>query len=147
MAIATHALAAYALENSRFQLVRDFENLIYKVCGDRLYALRICSNNVNQQQLKTEVYWLDAIRGDTDLLVPKPVSNKYGELITHVDNRLYVIFEWLEGEPVSQIMSPAAASRIGEMMASLHRHAEQYQPKNYQGSRFDYDYYFGNDAW
>jgi Ser/Thr protein kinase RdoA (MazF antagonist) len=105
------------------------------------------SGDVNQRQLASEVEWLDAIRRDTDLLVPKPVPNRSGEAITHLGDRLCVVFEWLEGEPVSPIVSPKIASEIGKIMAILHRHAENYRPQNYQEPRFDPDYYFGTNSW
>lgn len=143
----TTALAAYDLQGSRYRLISDRENSIYKVDGDRSYMLRLGASDADRQHLRSEVSWLIAIRNDTNLLVPTPVPNASGDLITQVGNRCCVLFEWLEGEPVSQIMSPAIASQIGEMMATLHRHAEQYRPENSTSSRYDYNYYFGRESW
>ena len=145
--IANAALALYGLENATVQLMRNYENLVFRVDADRSYALRICPIGVDWCRLLTEINWLAAIRHDTDLLVPKPLPNRNGDLVSQVDDRACVLFEWLAGEPVSKMMSPAIAYRIGMMMAKLHRQAEQYQPENDSGPKFDYDYFFGNRSW
>lgn len=145
--IAKAALAFYGLENAPIRLLRDYENWVYKVEAERTFALRISPRNGSRQQWLTEVTWLAAIRNDTDLLVPKPVANRDGDFVSQLGNRLCVLFEWIEGEPVSQQMSPAIATRIGEMMAMLHQHAEHYRPQDYVGMRFDCSYYFGDRSW
>ncbi|MEB3357738.1 MAG: phosphotransferase [Synechococcales bacterium] len=141
------ALLLYGLTDAKAQLLRDYENLVYQVEADQTYALRICSDDSDQEQLLTEVEWLAAIRAETDLLVPKPVPNQDGNWVSHVNGRMCVLFEWLAGEPVSEQMSGAIARRIGEMMATLHHHAEHYRPRHPVESRFDYDYFFGDQSW
>ena len=147
MRIAKAALVPYGLENATARLIRSYENLVFRVDADRAYVLRICPSGANRQRLLAEICWLAAIRCDTDLLVPKPLPNCHGDLVGQIDDRACVLFEWLAGEPVSKMMSPAIAYCIGEMMARLHQHAESYQPENYSGPKFGYDYFFGDRSW
>ena len=142
-----NALAFYGLESANTKLLRDYSNLVYQVTAERVYALKIYSPTVSYQRLMSTVEWLAALRRDTDLLVPKPVPNKQGNLISQLEDRCCVLFEWLEVEPVSRNMSPQVARQIGEIMAKLHLHAVNYRPNNYNGDRFDYDYFFGSASW
>lgn len=158
----TNILAGYGLENAYTKLIRDYDNLVYQVEAGKKYALRICSPNTTKNKLKTEIDWLMAIRQDTDLLVPQPVSNIQEDLISQIKNRYCVLFEWLEEKPVSRIMSPEIAKQVGKMMATLHLHASDYHssdreayPKgnrqknlNYEKINcFDRDYFFGSNSW
>ena len=147
--ILVNAIASYGLESVKTKLIRHYDNLVYKVEAEKIYALRICPLIVNQK-LKGEVNWLTALRRDTNLLVPKPLPNKQGDLITQLEDRFCVLFEWLEGKPVNSIMSPKVARQVGEMMAQLHLHASNY----YFNDRmrdfincYDRDYFFGSNSW
>ena len=139
-------LAFYGLDADT-TLLRNYDDLIYQIKAERVYALRICSPTTSHQRLMSIVEWLAALRRDTNLLVPKPVPNKQGNLISQLEDRCCVLFEWLDGEPVSRNMSPQVARQIGEIMAKLHLHAVNYRPNNYSGDRFDYNYFFGSTSW
>ncbi|MGL4608114.1 MAG: phosphotransferase [Trueperaceae bacterium] len=140
-------LKYYGLENATTKLMRDYENLIYRVEANQTYALRLCTPEMDEKILATEVNWLAAIRNETDVLVPKPVLNKEGNFISHAEGRLCVLFEWLEGEPVSKTMSEEVASHVGTMMAELHRQASSYQSEAFAGTTFDEKYFFGRNSW
>jgi Ser/Thr protein kinase RdoA (MazF antagonist) len=141
------ALALYDLGDAQVELLRDYENLTYKVESDRLYALRICTATVDPDHLQAEVNWLAAIRAQTDLLTPRPILNREGALISQVQGRLCVLFEWLDGQPVNKEMSASVARQVGVMMTKLHQQASHYQPEAFAGERYDYDSFFGPDSW
>lgn len=140
-------LELYGLQSANTKLIRNYDNSIYKVEAKKNYALRICSPNTAHQRLESEINWLTRLCRDTDLIVPKPIHNKQGNLITRLKNRCCVLFEWLDGEPVSQNMSTKVANHVGRMMAKLHLHASSYRLDNYTGDRFDDDYFFGSASW
>ena len=140
------ALAFYGLDADT-KLLQNYDDLVYQIKAEQVYALRICSPTTSYQRLMSIVEWLAALRRDTDLLVPKPVPNKQDNLISQLEDRCCVLFEWLDGEPVSRNMSPQVARQIGEIMAKLHLHAVNYRPNNYNGDRFNYDYFFGSASW
>ena len=141
------ALAFYGLESTDTKLLQNYDNFVYRVKVERVYSLKIYSPAISYQRLISTVEWLAALRRDTDLLVPKPIPNNQGNLISQLEDRYCVLFEWLDGEPVSRSMSPEVARRIGEIMAKLHLHAANYCPNNYHGDRFDYNYFFGTASW
>jgi Ser/Thr protein kinase RdoA (MazF antagonist) len=58
-----------------------------------------------------------------------------------------VLFEWLDGQPVSKEMSPSVAHEIAVMMAKLHQQAVHYQPEDFAGTWYNYDSFFGPDSW
>lgn len=141
------ALAFYELGDVQVELLRDYENLTYRVDAARPYALRICAATADPDHLQAEVNWLATIRAQTDLLTPKPILNREGALISPVQDRLCVLFEWLEGQPVSREMSPSVARQIGVIMAKLHQQAAHYQPEDFAGTWYDYDCFFGPKSW
>ena len=148
--ILINALSLYGLESAKTKLIRHYDNLVYKLEAEKVYALRICPPDVNYKRLKAEVNWLTALRQDTNLLVPKPLPNKQGDLISQLEDRFCVLFEWLEGKPVNSIMSPKVARQVGEIMAQLHLHSLNY----HLGDRmrdfincYDRDYFFGSNSW
>lgn len=144
----TKALAAWGLESADAKLVRHYDNLVYKAkTENKTYALRICSPKTTQPQLKAEIDWLIALRRDTNLIVPKPTPNKQGNFISQLDDKYCVLYEWLEGEPVSQTMSSKVARQIGEMMATLHLHAADYSSDRQAVNCYDRHYFFGVNSW
>ena len=140
-------LALYDLEDAEAESIRHYDNLIYKIKTEKTYALRICSPKITQKQLKNEIDWLIALREDTDLLVPQPVANKQDDFVTQLEDRCCVLFEWLKGKPVSRMMSPEVAKKIGEMMARLHLHASGYVRDRLKNRIGDRDYFFGTNSW
>lgn len=149
------ALTIYGLKDADVKLIRHYDNLIYRIKTKKVYALKICSPKINKKQLDQEVEWLSALLRDTNLLVPKPIPDKQGNLISKIEDRYCVLYEWLEGERVSQIMSSKIARQVGEMMAKLHLHASNYDSgdrlKNSTHDKaldcFDGDYFFGSNSW
>lgn len=148
--ILINALAFYGLKSANAELIRHYDNLVYKVEAEKVYALRICPSIVNQKRLNAEIDWLTALRQDTNLLVPKPLPNKQGNLISQLENRFCVLFEWLKGKPISSIVSPKVARQVGETMALLHLHASNYclddRMRNFIDC-YDRDYFFGSNSW
>ena len=140
------ALGFYNLKNFDAELIRHYDNSVYKIKTEKTYALRICSPKTTAKRLQAEVDWLTVLK-DTNLMVPKPVANKQGDLISHLEDRCCILFEWLEGEPVSQIMSPQVAKQIGEMMATLHLQASNYYSDREYAQCYDSNYFFGANSW
>ena len=140
------ALAFYNLPNADAELIRHYDNSVYKVKTEKTYALRICSPKTTLKRLQAEVDWLTALK-NTNLTVPEPVANKQGDLISHLEDKCCVLFEWLSGEPVSKIMSPRVAKQVGEMMATLHLQASIYSSDRQAAECYDSNYFFGANSW
>ncbi|MBW8012167.1 MAG: hypothetical protein FVQ83_13180 [Chloroflexi bacterium] len=77
------------------------------------YLLRVNSPAAHSQdEIRSEMQWLQAIREDTDLKVPQPLENKRGELVTSVGlpnmakPRYCVALHWQEGKALYEEFSP-----------------------------------------
>jgi Ser/Thr protein kinase RdoA (MazF antagonist) len=78
--------------------------------------------------------WLAALAQETDLSVPEPLPAKNGELVVEAgasgvpELRLCIVFSWVPGKDLAEDLTPENISKLGELMASLHLHASNYQP-------------------
>jgi Ser/Thr protein kinase RdoA (MazF antagonist) len=141
-------LEQYGLENASVRVLNDLGNTVVQADLDsRRYSVRVCLPSVTRERLGAELDWLEALRRDTDLIVPEAVLNASGERITQIRDRLAVVFRWLDGELVSSCMSLEVARAIGALTARLHDHARTYRPKNVPGVRFDSIWLNGPNAW
>jgi Ser/Thr protein kinase RdoA (MazF antagonist) len=141
-------LEQYGLENASLTVLNDLGNTVVQADLDsRRYSLRVCLPSVTRERLEAELDWLEALRRDTDLIVPNPVLNASSEHITTFQDRLAVVFRWVGGEPVSQHMSLETAHHVGMLTAQLHNHARTYRPEHFSGLRFDLAWLHGPNSW
>ena len=134
--LAEEALAQYGIDVQDFQLLAHLENTTFRVVtNDNKYVLRINRPyHRTAEQIRSEAHWLAAIRRDTDLVVPHPVPNSKGEVVSRAgapgvpEERCCVLFEWVEGQFYRQRLSPVALERVGRFTAQLHDHATTFDP-------------------
>jgi hypothetical protein len=76
--------------------------------------------------------WLAAVREDTPLMVPKPLANHAGALVTRVEAsdvpeaRDCVVFHWVDGRFYRSKLGPGALEQVGGFMAHLHNHVQSF---------------------
>ena len=135
--MAEHALADYDVEVGKMQLEHHGHNTTYRIDNDDgRYVLRISRPGWRtQEEIRSEATWLRAIRRDTELVVPKPVPNGEGDLVTTADARGVpearhcVLFRWVGGQRYRDRLSPVAMERIGRFTARLHTYViETFEP-------------------
>lgn len=134
---ARQALKQYGLVPQRVEVLRHLGNLVLRVETPEPFCLRICTPGADESQLRAEIEWLDALNGQTNLRVPRPVPARVGTPLSEVGGRYCVLFQWIEGEPVSRAMSVDVASVTGEVLATLHRHAQGFNPTAKLRRRYD----------
>lgn len=86
-------------------------------------------------EIRSELLWLQALRWDTDLPVPEPITTRDGELVCEAaaagvpEARWCVLLRWTEGRFLYNV-APGLERlhRIGGFMARLHSHAERFAP-------------------
>src|SRR5436309_679082 len=82
--VAESALACYGLAGAPVRLLTHRSNTLFSVGRD--YVLRINRPDPPPvARLRGELIWLDALRHDTDLIVPEPVATRDGEWLVSVD--------------------------------------------------------------
>ena len=79
--------------------------------------------------------WLRAIRNDTGLHVPGPVSTIAGGFSVPMQGtaRSWVLLTWVDGKPFDQMeafVTPSVLEKVGETIARLHLHASGFRPDN-----------------
>lgn len=137
------ALAAYDVRPVRMAPLPRGDNVAFRletVDGQR-YVLRIhrVGGNPwhpqrNAAHVESELTWLAALRRETDLVVPEPVPNRLGELLTIAEvegvpePRICVLLRWVEGRFLSAGLTPRHMDRVGGFIAHLHMHALAFEP-------------------
>jgi len=83
--------------------------------------------------------WLAALCRDTDLVLPKPVPNRAGNLVTEIlsvdeveESVVCTLLHWIEGEKLSratdfQRLPSVYVGRMGAIMAQLHQQARNWK--------------------
>ncbi len=117
------------------------------------YILRLHTpGRVSQKVLRSELYWLRAIRQRTSLIAPMPVSASNGQLfaafspptLPSTGEILCVLFERMAGQskPASALTG-ADLRRIGAYLGELHRAAQFDPPADFQRHCLDFEGLFG----
>lgn len=135
--LAEHALADHEIVVDEMRLEHHGHNTTFRIDNeDGRYVLRISKPAWRtHEQIRSEAVWLTAIRRDTDLVVPEPVANEDGELVTTAqaqgvpEARHCVLFRWVDGQRYRERLSPVALERVGRFTAHLHNHVvEVFEP-------------------
>jgi Ser/Thr protein kinase RdoA (MazF antagonist) len=136
--MALSALERYDLDVKRVRLITNDLNGIFRLdtFSGQKYVLRVClpQGGHSLEEVRSEMMWLAALRRDTELGVPEPLTTRSGELVTTVqvegvpEPRHCVIFGWLPGPDLVDRLTLENVRKMGELAARLHAHAAAFQP-------------------
>ena len=135
--LAFNALAEYDLPVRRLRLLTYHFNAIFRVDTQdgRKLVLRInLPGNRTIGNIRAEAQWLAALAADTDLVIPEPLTNRAGELVTTAsaagvpEPRHCVVFGWVSGSDLRIRMTPENYRKVGAFTTVLHEHAESWNP-------------------
>lgn len=156
--LAQTALTQYNISDARLFFLGHSENITFRIETSNSYSgkpakflLRIHhpiaqqSDSIWQQHnvINSELLWLSALHRDTNLIVPKPMQNKNGTLVTSIaiDRKPPLnctLMEWVEGCQISIQPTPTQAWQIGELMARLHQHTSFWElPLGFVRPKYD----------
>lgn len=131
--LARAALDEYEVEVRSLVLLKSSWNTVYRVDthGGERYVLRINRPGERTEgQIRSELWWLEAIRRDTDMVVPQAVLTRSGERMISAslegvpEQRHCVLFTWVQGGPLRNRFSDRTVALLGATMAALHNHAD-----------------------
>lgn len=135
--LARQALAAYALAEPRLTPLAHGDNTTFRIDdrdGER-YVLRIHRpSRKTPEEVRSEMLWLAALRQEADLVVPAPVPNGAGDLVTIAsasavpEPRMCVLLRWVAGRFVDGGLTPAHLERVGAFMARLQHSGATFKP-------------------
>ena len=145
--LAELALADYALNVTRLELIGADTNLLYRVytADGTQYALRLANGQWRTlADAQAEVSWLDALAGETNISVPRIVRTKTGAaLVTPTLEGVplghhALLMTWLPGVTLGHRLTAPNLYKMGELFAQLHQHAGKWQPPaGFTTRRFD----------
>jgi Ser/Thr protein kinase RdoA (MazF antagonist) len=145
--LAADALAQYGLHEPRIAALMHGDNTTFRVDsanGER-YVLRIHrSAGKTPEIVRAELAWLVALQQEADLVVPRPVPTRAGDLLTIAraegvpEPRICVLFRWIDGRFLEQGLTPTHLYRVGAFMARLQLSAARFNPpKGFVRGRLD----------
>lgn len=159
--IAKEALKSYSIKSKSMQFIAQHDAAVYKIVVDKNenYCLRLHITDVldyiqrEKAGVNSELEWVASIARDTDIIVPEPKKNIYGEYVTVIDGICCSLTKWLEGENNKFIMSLTSEADIDEaedkeeaenqikVMAKLHKHSSEWKiPPGFRRFSFDDNY-------
>lgn len=154
--LASKALTAYDLRVKWVKFLADDTNISFKVRstdGDN-YVLRIYSDEeTTLAENQAEVYWLEALRRDTDLRFTEPVPRVDGSTITLASHegipgeKRCILFTWVPGRVLEEGLSTGNYFKLGVTLAKLHDHAESIRPlpESIQPKKWDKVFYYPDE--
>ena len=169
--LATSAISEYNVCKPRMELIAHGENTTFRVVArdsnletvpttgeiDGQYLLRVHrptrhGRGVDSEMaIVSELQWLMALRADTSLAVPEPVTTVGGALTTTATadgvagSRVCSLLRWMKGRNHNRSARPVHLYRLGGVLAQLHNHADRWRvPDGFVRIRWDHEAYFGN---
>ena len=146
--LARKALAAYGMADSILTFRSYTENAVYEVeqaATSTHASLRICRQAWEADALTREACWLTSLAQNTDLRIPEPIPTLTDEpyCVVEMDGipgvRACMLFTWVTGAYANtDELTPARMGQAGRFLATLHNHAETFQPPIAM-TRFDAD--------
>ena len=133
--MALAALSHYELPLKRVRLVANHLNGIFRVDtkDGEVYALRLSHPTWRtDDELQTELHWLQMLASETTISVPKLFLNTRGQLITSVtcdgvpEPRRAVLMSWVRGRLLAEQLSPHNFTKFGVLAARLHEHGSKW---------------------
>jgi Ser/Thr protein kinase RdoA (MazF antagonist) len=130
------ALARFGLSlgpGASATFVRHGENTTYRVATDdgRQFALRIDRPGYQTiEATRSELAWMDSLR-ESGVRTPSAVPGVDGDPVQTVSMaddpaRTTVMFDWINGVPLSAVGGLEPWARLGELMAQIHVHGRHW---------------------
>jgi Ser/Thr protein kinase RdoA (MazF antagonist) len=154
--LAKVAVGRYLLPDGRLTFVTHGENTTFRhdsAAGRHLVRVhrpqRHGRDVDSAAAIRSELAWLEAIRADTDLAVPEPLSARDGASTVEVsaagETRVCSVLRWMDGRIREASARPVHLSRLGDAMARLHHQADGWiPPPDFVRIRWDHETFFGD---
>jgi Ser/Thr protein kinase RdoA (MazF antagonist) len=147
--LALAALREYPMPPGRLVFVSHGENTTFRLDGSYLVRVHRPQRHGRDADpsaaIRSELDWLVAIRADTDVEVPVPVSARDGRTVVETGGRMVSVLRWMAGRLHENTIRPVQLRRLGVVLATLHRHAAAWTPPaGFTRIRWDYETFFGD---
>lgn len=155
--VAVAALPHFGLSAGTLRLVDHGENTTYRHDGAtgrqllRVHRPQRHGLSIDTTAaIRSELAWLAALRRETSLEVPEPLPSDQGDALAVVTEagvtRVCTALRWMTGTIRENSVRPVHLHRLGQAMAALHRHADEWTPPaGFVRIRWDHDRFFAGD--
>ncbi len=154
--VALAALDQYSVPRGRLTFIAHEENTTFRHDGPagrhllRVHRPQRHGRGVDSAAaVRSELAWLQAIRAETDLEVPEPVTAKDGATTVRAsasgETRVCSMLGWMDGRIMEESSRPVHLRRLGEAMARLHHQADRWTPPSgFVRIRWNHETFFGD---
>ncbi|UOK61568.1 phosphotransferase [Paenibacillus sp. OVF10] len=135
--VALSAIRKYDLEWDKIQFIQlSGDTITYKIetSTDNNYLLRIHSDRLSREEVRSELLLLQALNKSKDLKVPEGMANYDGIYVLEIETetgyrRPYItMMRWIEGEKAAGEFTDSQAYNMGVLMSRLHEAAKDFNP-------------------
>lgn len=158
---AHEVVGRYPVDVRSIEFLRHSDALTYKVTerSRGAYWLRLHipvtkalgGHGADPVAVRSELDWLEALANDTALILPRPIRNCEGQLVTRIRVSAdaadvnTTLLRWVDGEPYRrEFETKETAGEIGAILATLHNHASSWHPPaGFRRPRRDAAYFRG----
>ena len=131
------AVVSYGLNNASFRISGlgfDIANMLFFVdAEDARFTLRLHQAGTAIDKIRSEIYWLTALRDKARIKTLSPVPGRDGEMIQHLSpndlpSRYATVYDWIPGETLGALSAaektPELIRRLGVMVGRMHAVSE-----------------------
>ncbi|MGF1478419.1 MAG: phosphotransferase enzyme family protein [Cyanophyceae cyanobacterium] len=136
----------YNLKLEKVELLQDTDDLVYKITDSyqQYYSAKIQRKQLNRtnDKLLDLCNWLSFLSKAVSFKFPIPLRNVDRSYQSQIQNENgtrhnFVVYRWVDGEPISKQMNKQNNQRIGALMAELHHASSRYHRKAPALARYD----------
>lgn len=132
--VALSAIQRYDLEWDSIQFIQLSDTITYKIetSTDNNYLLRIHSDRLTSEEIRSELLLLQALNKSKDLNVPEGMASCDGNYVLDIETEIgyrrpYVtMMRWIEGEHAIGEFTDSHAYNMGVLIGRLHAAANDF---------------------
>ncbi|WP_342556126.1 phosphotransferase [Paenibacillus sp. FSL R7-0652] len=133
---ALSAIQQYDIEWDKIEFIQLSDSITYKIETSTLdhYLLRIHSDRLSREEIRSELLLLQALNKSKDLNVPEGIPSCDGVYVLDIETdigyrRPYVtMMRWIEGEKAKGEFTDSHAYHMGVLISRLHEAAKDFNP-------------------
>ena len=136
----------YKLNLESWELLQQTDDLVYKIIDNcqQHYTVKIHRKKLSRtnDKLSDLCNWLDFLSGTVTFNFPLPLRNVNDSFQSQIQDESgiiydFVVYRWVNGEPISKHMNQQNNQKIGALMAQLHNASSRYDRNATALARYD----------
>ncbi len=132
--VALSAIQRYDLEWDSIKFIQLSDTITYKIetSTDNNYLLRIHSDRLSREEIRSELLLLQALNKSNNLNVPEGIASCDGNYLLEIETEIgyrrpYVtMMRWIEGEHETGEFTDSQAYNMGVLMGRIHAAANDF---------------------